>query len=124
VKLLLDTHVALWWHADDRRLRTAARRAIAGAAEVWVSAASAWEVSIKIALGKLRPPGPFAEAVEASGFGQLPVTFRHAAGAGTLPPHHRDPFDRMLVAQAQIEDFTLVTHDDVFERYGIALLRV
>jgi PIN domain nuclease of toxin-antitoxin system len=124
VRLLLDTHVALWWHADDRRLRAAGRRAIAGAAEVWVSAASAWEVSIKVALGKLRPPGAFDEAVEASGFRQLPVTFRHAAGAGALPLRHRDPFDRMLVAQAQLEDLTLVTHDDVFDRYGVAVLRV
>ena len=124
MRLLLDTQVALWWHSDHRRLRAPGRRAIANAAEVWVSAASAWEVAIKTALGKLRPPGPFDEAVEASGFRQLLVTFRHAAGAGVLPGHHRDPFDRMLVAQAQLDGLTLVTHDDVFERYGVAVLRV
>ena len=124
MKLLLDTHVALWWHADDRRLRAPGRRAIADAAEVWVSAASAWEIAIKTALGKVRPPGPFAEAVETSGFRPLPITFRHAAEAGTLPVHHRDPFDRMLVAQARLEGLTLVTHDEVFDRYAITVLRV
>jgi PIN domain nuclease of toxin-antitoxin system len=124
VRLLLDTHVALWWHADDRHLRAAARRAIGGAAEVWVSAASAWEVAIKSAIGRLRSPGPFADAVAASGFRELPVTFRHAAGAGALPGHHRDPFDRIIIAQAQIEGLTLVSHDDVFAGYGVALLKV
>ena len=124
MRLLLDTHVALWWHADDRRLRPAGRRAIGNAAEVWVSAASAWEVAIKSAMGRLRSPGSFADAVAASGFRELPITFGHAAGAGALPGHHRDPFDRMLVAQAQVEGLTVVSHDDVFEDYGVNLLKV
>ena len=88
---------------------------------MWVSTASAWEIAIKTALGKVRPPGPLAEAVETSGFRQLPVTFRHAAEAGTLPVHHRDPLDRMLVAQARLEGLTLVTHDEVFDRYSLTL---
>ena len=83
-----------------------------------MSAASAWEVAIKIALGKLRIPGPFAAAVEASRFGELAITFRHAALAGALPAHHSDPFDRMLVAQAMSENLTLVTHDRAFSPYG------
>jgi PIN domain nuclease of toxin-antitoxin system len=122
MRLLLDTHVVLWWCSDHRRLQLRARRAIAGADEAWVSAASAWEVSIKTALGRLRPPEPFEHAVDASGFSQLPITFRHAASAGALPAHHHDPFDRMLIAQAQLEGLTLVTHDEVFARYGVPVL--
>lgn len=87
-----------------------------------MSAASAWEVAIKIALGRLRIPGPFAQAVEASRFGELAISFRHAALAGALPAHHSDPFDRMLVAQAMSENLTLVTHDRAFSPYGVAVI--
>ena len=124
MKLLLDTHVVLWWQGSDRRLDRAARRMISNAAEIWVSAVSAWEVAIKTGIGKLRTPGPFEAAVEASGFRQLPITFRHAAQAGELPLHHRDPFDRMLIAQSQVERLTLVTHDDVFSSYPVTVLKV
>ena len=87
-----------------------------------MSAPSAWEVAIRIALGKLRIPRPFAAAVEASRFGELAITFRHAALAGALPAHHSDPFDRMLVAQAMSENLTLVTHDRAFLPYGVAVI--
>jgi PIN domain nuclease of toxin-antitoxin system len=87
-----------------------------------VSAASAWEVAIKTALGRLRPTRTVEEAASDSGFLELPVTFRHAERVTGLPPHHRDPFDRMLVAQAAVEELTLVTRDPVFARYGVALI--
>lgn len=99
-----------------------ARKAIADSDGAFVSAASAWEVAIKIALGKLRIPGPFAAAVEASRFGELAISFRHATLAGALPAHHSDPFDRMLVAQAMSENLTLVTHDRAFSPYGVAVI--
>jgi PIN domain nuclease of toxin-antitoxin system len=103
-------------------LRPEARKAIADSNGAFVSAASAWEVAIKIALGKLRIPGPFAAAVEASRFGELAITFRHATLAGALPAHHTDPFDRMLIAQAMSENLTLVTHDRAFSPYGVGVI--
>jgi PIN domain nuclease of toxin-antitoxin system len=118
-RLLLDTHVFLWWRADDRRVRAPAREAIAAADVVFVSAASAWEVAIKQALGRLQIPDTVEAGVLASGFERLPISFAHAAAAGRLPPHHADPFDRMLIAQAQLEGLTLVTHDRHFERYNV-----
>lgn len=122
MQLLLDTHVVLWWRADDPALGTQARKAIGDAEVVFVSAASAWEVAIKVALGKLRIPGPFHEAVEASRFTQLPISFRHTATTGALPPHHTDPFDRMLIAQAMAEGLTVVTHDRGFAAYGVPVV--
>ena len=98
--LLLDTHVFLWWRGASPQIPAALRDAIAEADAVFVSAASAWEAAIKEALGRLRLPDRFAVGVEESGFEQLAVTFDHAERAGALPPHHRDPFDRMLLAQA------------------------
>jgi PIN domain nuclease of toxin-antitoxin system len=121
VRLLLDTHVFLWWRAA-RDMRPQAVDAIRGADDVFVSAASAWEVAIKAARGKIRLSGSFGEGVTASGFVPLPINFLHALAAGELPPHHRDPFDRMLVAQAAVEELTLVTRDPVFARYGVALI--
>ena len=120
--LLLDTHVVLWWRLDSPRLKRGARDAIATADLVWVSAASGWEVAIKQALGKIRLVDSFASMVESSEFGELPVTLRHADHLATLAPHHSDPFDRMLVAQAQVEGATLVTHDRAFEPYGIPIV--
>jgi PIN domain nuclease of toxin-antitoxin system len=121
VNLLLDTHVLIWWD-EGRRLAAEARRAIADADSVYVSAASAWEVAIKIGLGRLRPIRTVEQAVDESGFLELPVTFRHAERVGKLPPRHRDPFDRLLIAQADVEDLTLVTRDAVFARYGVAVI--
>jgi PIN domain nuclease of toxin-antitoxin system len=123
VRLLLDTHILLWWLADAPELAPAERAAISdGANEVVVSAASAWEVAIKQATGKLRVPDGLGEAVASAGFGQVPIAIEHALLAGALPPHHNDPFDRMLIAQAQVEHLTIVTRDARFQMYGIPLL--
>lgn len=118
-RLLLDTHVWLWWQANDRRLARAARTAIARAAEVYVSAASAWEMEIKVALGKLEVPEDIAAAVDDGGFRELPVHFRHITALPTLPVHHRDPFDRLLLAQARVDGLTLVTADPALPPYGV-----
>ncbi len=120
--LLLDTHAFLWWLADDRRLKPAARKAISEAPLVYVSAASAWEAGIQAALGRLTLPAPFHEGVSASGFEELPITIAHAEAAGGLPPHHADPFDRMLIAQANTERLVLVTHDRMLQPYDVKLL--
>lgn len=122
MRLLLDTHVFLWWSENDPRLKPVARRAIEGADLVMVSAASAWEAAVKSALGKLRVGVPFEEAVEINAFEKLPVEFRHAAAVAALPPHHGDPFDRMLAAQALTEGLTLVTHDRWLQPYGVPVL--
>jgi len=86
-----------------------------------VSLASAWETAIKVSLGKLRFEIPFAFGVQISGFQPLPISFEHAERLATLPPHHGDPFDRMLIAQAQIEGLSIVTHDDRFEPYAVEM---
>lgn len=123
MRLLLDTHALLWWLDDSAQLSTEARDAIAdGANEVAVSAASAWEMAIKEAAGKLRVPPNLDDVVRTSGFNALPITIDHALKAGALAPHHRDPFDRMLVAQALVESFTLVTRDPRFQPYGVPVL--
>jgi PIN domain nuclease of toxin-antitoxin system len=121
VNLLLDTHVLIWWD-EGRKLTGEARRAIEEADTVYVSAASAWEVAIKIGLGRLRPTRTVRQAVEESGFMELPITFGHAERVAGLPAHHRDPFDRLLIAQAEVEGLTLVTRDPVFRRYEVASL--
>lgn len=122
MRLLLDTHVLIWWD-EGRRLVPEAHRAIEEAEEVFVSAASAWEIAIKITLGRLRPSRTVEAAVADSGFVELPVSFRHTARVETLPPHHRDPFDRLLAAQAEMEGLALVTRDSAFEPYGVEVLR-
>jgi PIN domain nuclease of toxin-antitoxin system len=122
VRLLLDTHVLLWWLADDRKLAKPARDIIANPDnDVLVSAASVWEVSIKEALGRLEIElDDLEDAIVRNGFRPLPIGWRHAITAGRLPAAHRDPFDRMLVAQASIEELRVVSHDRVFERYGLS----
>jgi PIN domain nuclease of toxin-antitoxin system len=123
LRLLLDTHVLIWW-ARAERLAGAAREALADPSnDVVVSAASIWEAETKVTAGRLRLGRNLARESEVHGFRQLPITFAHAARAGRLPVHHGDPFDRMLVAQAELENLTLVSRDPVFERYGIAVLR-
>ncbi len=124
MRLLLDTHVFLWWRTDSARLKRDVRRAISSADVVAVSAASAWEVAIKQSLGKLRIEDSFASMVDQSEFEALPITFGHAEQAGVLPPHHSDPFDRMLIAQALLERATLVTHDRLFAHYDVPILWV
>jgi PIN domain nuclease of toxin-antitoxin system len=118
-QLLLDTHAFIWWRENSSRLGNDARGRIASAGVVFVSAASAWEAAIKIALGKLRLPEGFEAGVIGSRFDRLPIDFSHAEVVGTLPRHHDDPFDRMLIAQAITERLTVVTHDRRFAPYGI-----
>jgi PIN domain nuclease of toxin-antitoxin system len=122
VKLLLDTHVVLWWQRDDRRLKPPARRAIAEADIVWVSAVSGWEVTIKMALGRLRLREPFRVLLAADDFTELPLTLAHAEALAALPPHHADPFDRVLVAQARVEGATIVSHDRSLAPYGASMI--
>ena len=123
MKLLLDTHTLLWWLADDPDLAASARDAIAdGNNRVLVSAASAWEISIKQALGKLAAPSGLEEALEESDLEPLPIRLDHALAAGALPPHHADPFDRMLTAQALMEDAVVVTRDLRFADYGVRIV--
>jgi PIN domain nuclease of toxin-antitoxin system len=127
VRLLLDTHAFLWWLDGDPSMSDAAREAIADLqTEVYVSAASAWEIATKYRLGKL--PGAQAVAADVGGcllgqgFVELPVTVRHGERAGALPGPHRDPFDRMLMAQALLEDLILVSNEEAFATYGVRRL--
>jgi len=123
VKILLDTHILLWWLADDERLPSRASNAIENPnTEVVVSAASAWEISIKQAAGRLEAPDDLLNALAANDFGTVAITAAHALAAGRLPPHHSDPFDRVLIAQAQIEGWTLVSVDTRFPLYDVELL--
>jgi PIN domain nuclease of toxin-antitoxin system len=121
-RLLLDTHIFLWWRGEPSRLPSEVRNRIATADIVFVSAASAWEAAIKTSLGRLELPDTVEAGVLASGFEKLLIAFSHAERAGGLPPHHRDPFDRMLVAQAQAEGLILVTHDRLLEPYDVEIL--
>ncbi len=122
MRLLLDTHVALWWLAGAA-LAPAAAEAIADPAnQVLVSAASVWEVEIKSALGKLRMDADFVATLRAEQVDPLAIAWAHAVEAGRLPAHHRDPFDRMLVAQARVEGLTLVTRDQRLTAYDVARL--
>lgn len=124
MRLLLDSHVLLWWLMDDPQLGAAARTAITQPQGlVHVSAASLWEIEIKAALGKLDLGGADLLAeLEDNQFLELPIAGRHAIAAARLPRHHGDPFDRLLAAQAQLEQLTLVTHDRVFADYGVTAL--
>jgi PIN domain nuclease of toxin-antitoxin system len=123
VTILLDTHILLWWLADDQRLPSQAAVAIEDPdTEVMVSSASAWEISIKQASGQIEAPDDLLDAIAANDFRSLAITAAHAVAAGRLPPHHADPFDRMLIAQAQIEGFTLVSVDGRFADYDVELL--
>ncbi len=127
MQLLLDTHAFLWWLAGDAALSPAAKKAISDENnDIFVSAASAWEITTKHRLGKL--PGAAAivadidGAITDQGFVAMPVAVRHGQVAGALPGPHRDPFDRMLIAQAMIERLVLVTNEQSFNAYGVARL--
>ena len=123
MSFLLDTHILLWWLSDDALLPAAAREAIASPeSEVLVSAATAWEIAIKQAAGRLEAPDDLLEAVDDSDFETLPITAAHALAAGALPPHHSDPFDRMLIAQALADSLTLISVDNRFPQYDVELL--
>lgn len=120
---LLDTHVFLWWNADDPVLGPRARDAIADPDSiVFVSAATAWEIAVKRQSGKLDTPGDIAGWIRADGFDEIAIDIEHAVRSAELPRHHRDPFDRLLVAQAQIEELTLVTSDPEIVKYDVETL--
>lgn len=125
MNLLLDTHVLLWALDDDPSLSPAARTAITdGRNMVFVSAATAWEITIKKALGKLRAPTEgYLQELQRHRFTPLDITTEHALAVESLPPHHADPFDRMLVAQAQVEKLTLVTRDERLLDYGVPTIQ-
>ena len=123
MKLLLDTHVFLWWMSGHKSLTAKVVSAInEGKNVVFVSAVTAWEISIKKALGMLKAPDELVEALDANRFLQLPITIQHGLLAGDLPRHHDAPFDRMLIAQAQLEHLTIISHDVQMKRYGIPIL--
>jgi PIN domain nuclease of toxin-antitoxin system len=125
VDLLVDTRVFLWWDTKHRRLTKALRAALEDSSNtVFVSAATVWEIGLKRAIGKLEFPDSIEGAITRNGFEPLAVSARHAEAAAALPRYHNDPFDRMLVAQAQLEGMVLVTHDSRMMRYGTPLLGV
>lgn len=123
MRLLLDTHVFLWACIEPERLSASEQDAIGDPRnDVFVSAASAWEIAIKRALGRLSFPAErFDEFADAMGFRLLPITSSHGIAAGGLPPHHGNPFDRMLIAQAKAEGLAVVTNDGRFPQYDVAL---
>jgi PIN domain nuclease of toxin-antitoxin system len=122
MRILLDTHVLIWWDSGAR-LSAQASRAIREADEVHVSAVSAWELAIKTALGKVVSQRTLSTVIDDNGFLELPVLVRHAEVLNTLPTHHRDPFDRLLVAQASAERLTLLTRDTQLLAYPIRTIR-
>lgn len=127
MRLVLDTHTLLWALLEEAKLGPRTRRAlISPDSEVWVSAASAWEIALKYSLGRLSlkdaPERLLPDAMRRSGFQELAVTVEHALAVRALPRHHTDPFDRLLIAQAQIEGLTIVTADAAFESYHVAII--
>ncbi len=124
MSLLLDTHVVLWWLTDDPALSDDVKSRLDHDPDVYISSATVGEVAIKQSAGKLTEPADLPERVRDSGYRELAISSRHAIMAGRLPPIHRDPFDRMLVGQAQCEGFTLVTRDLQIHKYEVAILPV
>jgi PIN domain nuclease of toxin-antitoxin system len=123
LKLLLDTHAALWWMSADARLSDLAEAHLSNDAnEALLSAAVVWEVAIKRSLGKLKAPDGFASVLLGAGAQPLPVTLEHAAAVEELPWHHRDPFDRLLVVQAAIEGAAVVSRDERLAAYGVPVV--
>ncbi|MCZ0960966.1 type II toxin-antitoxin system VapC family toxin [Paracoccus benzoatiresistens] len=122
MRLLLDTHIVLWAMADDPRLPAVLRHAIANAETLFISAATVWEVAIKSSLGKLDVPADLFDRALAAGAQPLPINWTHARAVAGLPPHHADPFDRLLIAQALAERLILVSVDRRFAAYDVALL--
>lgn len=124
MRFLLDTHTLLWWLSDPNVLSSEAREAVRNASnEIYVSAASAWEIAIKKRIGKLQAPDDLETQIQENRFTPLPIDVRHALAVERLPPIHRDPFDRMLIMQARLEVLTLISRDDVIPQYEISVLR-
>ncbi|PSB03225.1 type II toxin-antitoxin system VapC family toxin [Merismopedia glauca] len=124
MKLLLDTHALLWWLSKDAKLSQGAMEAISNPDNlVFVSAASAWEIAIKKAIGKLTAPDNLKEALDANNFLELPITIEHCQTLYQLPLHHQDPFDRIMLAQAMSERLILVSRDAKFTLYEISMLQ-
>lgn len=121
MRLLLDTHVAIWWLSGDRQLSIATRRAIERADDVFLSPVSLWEMFVKQDAGRLDLPPGFVDALR-DDFVELPLTFEHALEGRALPLLHRDPFDRILIAQALAERLMIVTADETIPRYGVPVL--
>ena len=121
MRFLLDTHVFIWWD-QGARLSKQASNAIRSAEQVCVSAVTGWEIAIKAGLGRIETDRDVGSAVAESGFEELPLRLSHATVLRDLPQHHRDPFDRILVAQALAEGLTIVTRDRAMREYGVALL--
>ena len=123
---MLDTHVLLWWATDDASLPQRARKRVAESQQIFVSAASAWEMAIKESLGRLPTAfdllNDFEGTLALRGFEVLPISAAHGIRAGFLPGPHKDPFDRMLIAQAQAENLAIVSSDEVFDAYGVRRL--
>ena len=125
MRLLLDTHVLIWWLEGGKNITPKVQDQISRPNnDVFISAASAWEIAIKKNSGKLKTPDDLEEQIKRHAFTPLPIELSHALRAGALPLHHRDPFDRMLVAQCQIEDLSLVTHDTKLSMYDVLVLGV
>lgn len=127
MKILLDTHAFLWWITDDQKLSSRAREVISDAEnELFFSAASGWEISIKVQLGRLKLPEEperfIPEQLRMNFIRSVPIQMRHALFVSTLPKHHRDPFDRMLVAQAQLEEMSILSADLQMSRYQVELI--
>jgi PIN domain nuclease of toxin-antitoxin system len=123
VRVLIDTHIFLWWDRQLRRVPRPLRAAIEdGANDIYLSAASVWEIAVKRAIGKLTFGRPIVEAAMELGFEILPVSGAHAEHAGGLPRHHNDPFDRLLIAQAALEGMVLGTQDRLMRPYRVAIL--
>jgi PIN domain nuclease of toxin-antitoxin system len=124
MNLLIDTHVLIWWSANSRRVGRSARELISASQNsIWVSTASIWEISIKTSIGRLEISGILDGRIpgdlEQHGFRTLPIELRHALAVRDLPLHHRDPFDRMLIAQARCEDLTFLTADHLIAAYDV-----
>jgi PIN domain nuclease of toxin-antitoxin system len=122
-RILLDTHALIWWLNGDNKLGLNAIEQISNPEnDIYVSAATVWEMSIKQQMGKLVAPEDIESKVEQAGFSALPITLFHGQQAGKLPLHHKDPFDRMLIAQSQAEGLQILTKDEHFPAYGIRLI--
>jgi len=124
VNCIIDTHVLLWWLADDPLLPDSFREIIGNTDNIcFISSASIWEISIKSSIGKLEIPGKYLDILRDQGFHDLPVYWEHADKAGTLPFHHRDPFDRLIISQAIIEELTILTTDKMIPHYKVKTLK-